>query len=195
MKKYLLIVLACISLIACQKEMEKPTPFITEDKMEHILYDLAVLYGVQSTNAFYNDSVVAFKMTDILAKYDVDSLAFADNNKYYMNLKKSIYYEIQNRVLERLIAAQKIADSLSGGDELLPLVKTISNQSIEEEATEEVLVSATDVEMVKEKTTPAVKTETKEKVKNDVKLASPAQMKRFREAMKQSETLKVEKVE
>ena len=143
MKKYLFITLACFSLIACQNEIQKPNPFIEENKMEDILYDIALLYGIQTTSAFSNDSLPAFNMTDIFQKYNIDSLSFADNNTYYMQLKKNVYYTMQNRVLDRLMAAQKIADSLAEGNAPNFIKKT--DMPTEEVIVEEIHVSTTDV--------------------------------------------------
>src|SRR5690606_14513164 len=100
MKK--IVVCLLLILAACQSDKNKPNPFIEQDKMENILYDVSVLYGIQSTNSFGRDSVKQFDMNGILSKYGVDSLTFAENNRYYVELKKGVYYDMQKRIIQRL---------------------------------------------------------------------------------------------
>jgi len=187
--------MACLLLIACQDETQKPNPFIEEDKMEAILYDVALLYGIQTTSAFSNDNVTAFNMSDIFQKYDIDSLSFANNNKYYMQLKKNVYYAMQNRVLDRLVAQQKIADSISSND--MPKFK---NNDDKDEVVEDVLindslVSTTNIEnVVKEKPKQEVKKAEKSAV--NMKEMSAEKRQRFQKIMREKiDNANLEKVE
>ncbi|TDS56954.1 DUF4296 domain-containing protein [Myroides indicus] len=115
MKK--IVVFLLLILAACQSDKNKPNPFIEQDKMENILYDVSVLYGIQSTNSFGRDSVKQFDMNGILSKYGVDSLTFAENNRYYVELKKGVYYDMQKRIIQRLETVKTEIDSLVGKDE------------------------------------------------------------------------------
>lgn len=115
MKK--IVVFLLLILAACQSDKNKPNPFIEQDKMENILYDVSVLYGIQSTNSFGRDSVKQFDMNSILNKYGVDSLTFAENNRYYVELKKGVYYDMQKRIIQRLETVKTEIDSLVGKDE------------------------------------------------------------------------------
>lgn len=185
MKKYLFITLACFSLIACQKETQKPNPFIEENKMEDILYDIALLYGIQTTSAFSNDSLPAFNMTDIFQKYNIDSLSFADNNTYYMQLKKNVYYSMQNRVLDRLMAAQKVADSIADGS----MPNFIKKSDIPAEEVMEVIVEEIPVSSTKDigKTIQNNSSKQKQKTNNppvQVKEISPENRQRFQQMIK-----------
>lgn len=99
-------------LFSCQKEISKPNPFIEQSKMEDILYDVALLYGMQTTNSFVSDTVRKIQMKDVFEKYNIDSLAFTENNRYYVLLKKGVYFDMQNRVMERLKKEKVRTDSL-----------------------------------------------------------------------------------
>jgi len=113
MKNLLVAFLFSVVLFSCQKEIEKPNPFIEESKMEDILYDVALLYAIQSTNSFENDTIKAIGMNDVFKKYSIDSLSFTENNRYYISLKKGVYYTMQGRIMERLKREKEQVDSLS----------------------------------------------------------------------------------
>lgn len=111
MKQVFLTFLLTLVLFSCQKQ-DKPNPFIETNKMEDILYDVAVLSGIQSTNSFAIDTIKAIGLEDIFKKYQIDSLAFMENNRYYIAQKKSVYYNMQMRVMDRLKKEKEKIDSL-----------------------------------------------------------------------------------
>ncbi len=111
-------------LCSCQQDKAKPNPFIEESKMEDILYDVTLLYGAQNTNSFAIDTIKSIQMSDIFKKYDIDSLAFVENSRYYITLKKGVYFDMQTRVMNRLKKEQeKLEGDLPKADERVDLSK------------------------------------------------------------------------
>lgn len=125
MKNLLVALFAVMLLASCQDKIAKPSPFIDESKMEDILYDVTLLYGAQNTNSFIIDTVQPVQMTDIFKKYEIDSLAFVENSRYYIALKKNVYYNMQTRVLERLKKEQSRLDTIIGKQDLLKTEKIV----------------------------------------------------------------------
>ncbi|MDR0224302.1 MAG: DUF4296 domain-containing protein [Myroides odoratus] len=118
MKQVVIICCVALLLFSCQKDLDKPNPFIEQSKMEDILYDVALLYGMQTTNAFVSDTVKAVQIKDIFDKYQIDSLTFTANNRYYVKLKKGVYFDMQTRVMDRLKKEKERMDSLLPKKEL-----------------------------------------------------------------------------
>lgn len=135
MKNILVAFFAVILLSACQDKITKPNPFIEESKMEDILYDVTLLYGTQNTNSFIIDTVQPVKMADIFKKYEVDSLSFVENSRYYIALKKNVYFNMQTRVLERLKKEQSRLDTIVAKPDLLKVEKIVApaNDSLVED--------------------------------------------------------------
>ncbi|EHQ42206.1 DUF4296 domain-containing protein [Myroides odoratus] len=140
MKQVVIICCVALLLFSCQKDLDKPNPFIEQSKMEDILYDVALLYGMQTTNAFVSDTVKAVQIKDIFDKYQIDSLTFTANNRYYVKLKKGVYFDMQTRVMNRLKKDKEGMDSLLSKKELelapvaaiavdsMPVLKADTNQ-------------------------------------------------------------------
>lgn len=131
MKQVVIICCVALLLFSCQKDLDKPNPFIEQSKMEDILYDVALLYGMQTTNAFASDTVKAVQIKDVFDKYQIDSLTFTANNRYYVKLKKGVYFDMQTRVMDRLKKDKERIDSLLPKKELeLAPVAAIAVDSI-----------------------------------------------------------------
>ncbi|MEK6510370.1 DUF4296 domain-containing protein [Myroides odoratimimus] len=112
MNKYL-VILAVFILMSCKNDVVKPSPFIEQQKMEDILYDMALLYSIESVSAYSReDTLKRLDVNSIFKKYDIDSLAFVSNNRYYVELGDGMYHSMQNNILSRLEAAKVVADSL-----------------------------------------------------------------------------------
>lgn len=127
MKKYYLFVAICLFCIACDGGIQKPEKFIEEGQMEEILYDVAILYGAQSLYVNETDTIKQLSMNSIFNKYGIDSISFVENNKYYINLKDNVYYNMQSRIVKRLEAEQKVVDSLSGYEKPTLLLNKIED--------------------------------------------------------------------
>ncbi|MDR2222180.1 MAG: DUF4296 domain-containing protein [Flavobacteriaceae bacterium] len=113
MKKLFLLLTITLLLYSCNKNEDKPSPFIEEDKMENILYDVAILYGMQSTyGGGTSDTIKQIDMKSIFKKYDIDSITFTKNNRYYVGLDNLIYFKMQNRIMKRLEEQRNAVDTL-----------------------------------------------------------------------------------
>ncbi len=112
MNKFL-VVLAALALGSCSNELKKPTPFIEEQKMENILFDMSLLYSIESVSAYAReDSLPQIDINSVLKKYDIDSLTFVNNNKYYIELKEGVYHNMQENISKKLEALKIVTDSL-----------------------------------------------------------------------------------
>ncbi|MCP1995322.1 DUF4296 domain-containing protein [Flavobacterium sp. HSC-61S13] len=134
MKK--MVLLCCLlSLISCKEELEKPKKFIEKDKMTDVLYDMALLNGMESMGVFYADTTASIiTASSILKKYKIDSLTFVENNRYYIELEDESYFQIQEEIKKRLevkkeklkkeVEAEQEKAKLKEEDEKVKAVKT-----------------------------------------------------------------------
>jgi hypothetical protein len=107
MKNIFVIILSFLLIISCNTTtVEKPKNFIDEDKMEDIMYDLALLEGIK-TQSFSNLYKVPTTTQFLKTKYKIDSLTFVQNNKYYASDINN-YKHLFDRVKKRLEAESKI---------------------------------------------------------------------------------------
>lgn len=112
MNKFL-VVLSALVLGSCSSDLKKPTPFIEEQKMEEILFDMSLLYSIESVSAYAReDSLPRIDINSVLKKYDIDSLTFVTNNKYYIELKEGVYHNMQENINKKLEALKIVTDSL-----------------------------------------------------------------------------------
>ncbi len=88
-------------LFGCKNSViEQPKNLIDEDKMVAILYDYSIFDAVRNQNmttslSAYNPNTYIYK------KYKIDSLQFAQSNRYYStNISK--YKKMYKKVAERL---------------------------------------------------------------------------------------------
>lgn len=106
MKKLILIFIPFFLITSCKEEViEKPNNLISKDKMENIIYDLALLEAAKGQAAGLQ---IKFpKPTDFLKdKYKVDSLTFAKSTQYYASDIKE-YKKMYANVKGRLEAVNK----------------------------------------------------------------------------------------
>ena len=101
--KYFVFFGLCLLLFSCNDSVvDKPKKFIEQDEMVDILYDLTVMDAVRSQS--YTLGVANANISPnqyIYKKYNIDSLQFAQNNRYYAaNVSK--YKRMYNKVSERL---------------------------------------------------------------------------------------------
>ena len=110
MKKIIYILVLLLAVAACKKNIvPKPDKFLDEKQMESLLYDLAILESMKVSQSQLLDSL-QFKERDfIYKKYEVDSVALAQNMVYYASFPKR-YDDIVKRVESRL---KKERDSIS----------------------------------------------------------------------------------
>ncbi|WP_395061367.1 DUF4296 domain-containing protein [Flavobacterium sp.] len=108
MKKIIVLLFIAIAFFvsSCKKDLvEKPKNLIDKDKMENIIYDLAILEAAKSQTMGMQTNYP--KPTDFLkSKYKVDSLTFAKSTQYYASDIKE-YKKMYDRIKERLKADSK----------------------------------------------------------------------------------------
>ena len=114
MKNLFLLILAVFLVVSCNNNgIEKPKNLIDEDKMEDIIYDLAILDGIKTQSYAYQFDVPTAKEL-LKSKYKVDSLTFAQNTQYYaadIDNFKHLYDRVKNR-LEEQNNKLKVKDSI-----------------------------------------------------------------------------------
>ena len=96
-------------LFSCNEgAVEKPQKLIEADQMVNIIYDLSILEAMHSRNPIENNiSPHAY----ILKKYKVDSLQFAQNNRYYA-ADLANYKKMYEKVDARIQQEKNTVDSL-----------------------------------------------------------------------------------
>ncbi len=99
--KTLLLALLLV-FVSCANTVEKPKKLIDKDKMVDILFDIALLEAVKSQNI--NGGISSKKANEFLfKKYQIDSLQWEENNKYYasdIEEYKKMYQEVKRRIEE-----------------------------------------------------------------------------------------------
>ena len=92
-------------LLSCKKELVKtPNHLIEKDKMVNIMYDLALLEAIKIQNPSSLDSFKINSNEYIFKKYKIDSLQFAQSNKYYasdIKKYKAIVENVNKRIEEQ----------------------------------------------------------------------------------------------
>lgn len=108
--KKIIPALVFLGLFACEK-VEKPDNLIAEDKMVDVLYDIAVLDAIRTQKAYMLTQENINPATYIYKKHGIDSLQFANSNRYYasdIERYKKMYSEVADRIEKK----RKVADSL-----------------------------------------------------------------------------------
>ena len=102
MKKIISFLIVLILLTACKQDIVKaPIHLIEKEEMINIMYDLSILEAIKNQNP---TSLETYKINPneyIYKKYKIDSVQFAQNNKYYAadyKTYKVIYDEIKARL-------------------------------------------------------------------------------------------------
>jgi hypothetical protein len=103
MKKISLLIFALIFVATSCKEKSFPKPnnLIPRDKMENIIYDLAILEAVKLRNSAVQNYPTPTEY--IKLKYKIDSLTFAKSTQYYASdIKeyKKMYDEVKDRLVK-----------------------------------------------------------------------------------------------
>ena len=129
MKKIILLLSIVIIIGACSNKNEIPKPAKPIDKavMENILYDLALLQALKSYKPEQLTENNIDSKTYIYKKYNIDSLQFVENNKYFasdIENYKLMFENVSNRLQkekskidtilgrESKIKSKKINDSI-----------------------------------------------------------------------------------
>jgi Domain of unknown function (DUF4296) len=101
MKKYSLIFGVFFMFSSCGNSvLDKPNNLIDDDTMIEILTDLSIMDAMKSQNSV--NGTLKFEVNDyVFKKYQIDSLQFAQSNKYYASdvPKYKRMYKIVNEKL------------------------------------------------------------------------------------------------
>lgn len=116
MKKYFLLLIVSFILISCSNAIEKPDNLIEKDQMVDIIYDLTILQAMRGNFQAKLDSSNVNPANYIYKKYKIDSVQFANSNRYYASDVAS-YNRMYNRVNERLTANKTKADTIAKREE------------------------------------------------------------------------------
>ena len=110
MKHCFLSILLCAAIVACTEEViKKPENLIPPEKMENILYDLALVNAAKNTNPNILEEHNIVTMQYIYEKYGVDSVQFVDSDIYYAS-KPVIYQTIYKRIEARLEQEKEVME-------------------------------------------------------------------------------------
>ena len=108
MRAILLPVCFFLLMTSCgEKVIEEPKNLIPQEKMEAILFDLAMLYGANGTNISPSNKNIIKIMPFIFKKYKVDSIQFTESNDYYASIP-SKYQAIYETVLDSIEKEEKV---------------------------------------------------------------------------------------
>jgi hypothetical protein len=114
--KKLGILLLCFALFeSCENApIEKPDNLIDQEKMVDIMFDISVLEAMKSQTTLVIESNRINPNTYIYKKYSIDSLQFANSDKYYasdINKYKEIFDAVNKRIEEQIEASKKLNTS------------------------------------------------------------------------------------
>jgi hypothetical protein len=123
MKKLVTIFLLFAILISCQKPaVSKPDNLIDEEVMVDIMYDVSVLEAMKSQKAFVLEANKINPNTYIYKKYKIDSLQFANSDKFYasdIKKYKEIFDKVNKRMEEKMERLKKATNSKRAPDDNL----------------------------------------------------------------------------
>lgn len=98
--KYIYLFLALMILSCSNSPIKKPENLIDKDIMVNVLYDLSIIESLRNTG--YSGGFQPMEANNyILKKYKIDSLQFAQSNKYYASDVKN-YKKMFETVNDRL---------------------------------------------------------------------------------------------
>ncbi len=89
-----------LAFIGCNHTIDKPDNLIEKDKMIDILYDISLLEAIKSQNisgGISNNNANTY----LYKKYKIDSIQFAQSNKYYasdIEEYKKMFEEVKSRL-------------------------------------------------------------------------------------------------
>ena len=123
MKKLAALFLLFAILISCQKPaVQKPDDLIDEKVMVDIMYDISVLEAMKSQKAVILEANAINPNMNIYKKYKIDSLQFANSDKFYasdIKKYKEIFEKVNNRMEEKIDGFKKATTSKRAPDERL----------------------------------------------------------------------------
>ena len=111
MKKIGAFFLLFAILISCQKPaVPKPDNLIDEDVMVDIMFDISILEAMKSQKGDVLEANAINPNTYIFKKYKIDSLQFANSDKFYasdIKKYKGIFDKVNKRIEEKIARSKK----------------------------------------------------------------------------------------
>ena len=111
MKRFLLFFVSTILVSCSDSPIKKPDNLISEDKMADVIYDMSLLQAMKLDNPLFLEQHNLTPATYIYSKYKIDSVQFAQNDRYYAS-QLDVYRKIYQKVNARLEKNEKQTDSL-----------------------------------------------------------------------------------
>jgi len=97
-------------VLSCKEKLIKPPEdLIPQSEMTDILYDLALIKGIESTNTTLMDKYHVETMPYLYEKYGIDSLRFVKSDAYYASTP-AVYQNMYNTILSRLEDKSDVID-------------------------------------------------------------------------------------
>jgi hypothetical protein len=111
MKKLSVVFFCFALLVRCQNApIEKPDNLIDQDKMVDIFFDITVLEAMKSQTTLVLETNKINPNTYVYKKHHIDSLQFANSDKYYasdVKKYKEIFDAVNKRIEEQIEASKK----------------------------------------------------------------------------------------
>ncbi len=116
MKKVSVLFFCFALFVSCQNNpIEKPDNLIDEDTMVDIMFDITVLEAMKSQTTVVLETNKINPNTYIYKKYNIDSLQFANSDKYYasdVKKYKEIFDAVNKRIEDKMELSKKQNTSL-----------------------------------------------------------------------------------
>ena len=108
------------STFSCSDVVEKPKDLIPQEKMVDILYDAAILEAMRTQRPFLLTQQKINPTQYLYKKYGIDSLQFAQSNRYYasdIDNYKAMYQKVAKRLENE---RKKVESGKTGEKQLAP---------------------------------------------------------------------------
>jgi hypothetical protein len=105
MKKGAVLMLVLVAFLSCKEDtIKKPNDLVDKETMVNIMYDISLFDAIKYQSPATLDSAKITAPKYIFKKYKVDSLQFAQSNKYYatdFKEYKKMYEEVNTRLKDK----------------------------------------------------------------------------------------------
>lgn len=103
MRKIILFVVLMITFWACADK--KPKNLLSQSDMADLLYELVLIGAIESSSYQQDTIYITQTPEDLLKKYELDSLGFVEQHRYYLRHEPQVYAEmldtIQNKFRQK----------------------------------------------------------------------------------------------
>ncbi len=111
MKNFVFLILFSVAIFSCKENaMPEPKNLIDKDVMVDILYDIAIIEAIKTSQPFSLQTKGIDAKTYIYKKYKIDSTQFAKSDKYYAT-DVAEFAKMHQKVVDKINEVKK-ADSL-----------------------------------------------------------------------------------